>query len=79
MVDMFGDVKFVCVGGTAKRMESFAYYVGQELGIKLQTGVTLEDITQNANRYSMFKIGPVLSVTVRRRATLYFSVYRQNT
>lgn len=62
--EMFGDVRFVCVGGTAKRMEAFAYYIGQQLGIKLQTGVTLHDITQNANRYSMFKIGPVLSVTV---------------
>lgn len=62
--EMFGDVKFVCVGGTMKRMESFAYFVGQELGIKLPTGVTLKDITQNAHRYSMFKIGPVLSVTV---------------
>jgi uridine phosphorylase len=63
LVDMFGDVKFVCVGGTAKRMEAFAYFVGEELGIKLQTGVTLQDITQNANRYSMYKVGPVLSVT----------------
>jgi uridine phosphorylase len=61
--EMFGDVRFVCVGGTTKRMETFAYYVGQQIGIKLQTGVTLQDITQNANRYSMFKIGPVLSVT----------------
>lgn len=62
--EMFGDVKFICVGGTLKRMESFAYFVGQELGIKLPTGVALKDITQNAHRYSMFKIGPVLSVTV---------------
>ena len=66
LVEMFGDVRFVCVGGTAKRMEAFAYYVGKELAVKLQTGVTLQDITQNANRYSMFKIGPVLSVTVGR-------------
>lgn len=62
--EMFGDVKFVCVGGTLKRMESFAYFVGRELGIKLPTGVALKDITQKAHRYSMFKIGPVLSVTV---------------
>ena len=69
---MFGDVKFVCVGGTLKRMESFAYFVGQELGIKLPTGVTLKDITQNAHRYSMFKIGPVLSVTVSIFQNTYF-------
>lgn len=60
---MFGDVKFVCVGGTAKRMQDFAYFVKEELGIKLPTGVTLKDLSQDGNRYSMFKIGPVLSVT----------------
>ena len=72
--EMFGDVKFVCVGGTLKRMESFAYFVGQELGIKLPTGVTLKDITQNAHRYSMFKIGPVLSVTVSVFQNTYFII-----
>lgn len=61
---MFGDVKFVCVGGTKKRMQDFAYYIKDELGIKLPTGVALTDITQNAHRYSMYKIGPVLSVSV---------------
>lgn len=61
--EMFGDVKFVCVGGTAKRMQDFAYYIKDQLGIKLPTGVALTDISQNGNRYSMFKIGPVLSVT----------------
>ncbi|KAI1290152.1 Uridine phosphorylase 1 [Halotydeus destructor] len=63
LADMFGDVRFVCVGGTAKRMEDFAYYVGRQLAIKLPTGVNLQDITQNGHRYSMFKIGPILSVT----------------
>jgi len=62
--DMFGDVRFVCVGGTAKRMKDFAYFIKDQLGIKLPTGVALQDISQNGNRYSMFKIGPVLSVTV---------------
>ena len=49
---------------TTKRMETFANYMRQQLEIKLPTGVLLRDITQNAHRYSMFKIGPVLSVTV---------------
>ncbi len=57
---MFGDIKFVCVGGTLKRMQSFAQYIGKELGIE----APLEDITRASNRYSMFKVGPVLSVTV---------------
>jgi len=57
---MFGDVKFVCVGGTLKRMRGFAEYIGKELGIESP----LEDITRASYRYSMFKVGPVLSVTV---------------
>ena len=61
---MFADVRFVCVGGTKKRMESLAYFLKDELGIRLPCGVTLADITQDANRYSMYKIGPVLSVSV---------------
>lgn len=69
--EMFGDVRFVCVGGTTKRMRTFANFVGNELGIKLPTGVMLNDITLNAHRYSMFKIGPVLSVTVRLSSSLF--------
>ena len=66
---MFGDVRFICVGGTKKRMETLAYFLKDELGIKLPTGVALTDITQNANRYSMYKIGPVLSVSVSVNGT----------
>lgn len=61
--EMFGDVRFICVGGTSKRMKSFAYFMKDQLGIRLPTGVALEDISQKGNRYSMYKIGPVLSVT----------------
>ena len=57
---LFGDVKFVCVGGTLKRMKSFAQYMAQELGIPFNN----EDLTLASHRYSMFKVGPVLSVTV---------------
>jgi hypothetical protein len=57
---MFGDVKFVCMGGTASRMKSFAQYIAKELGIDSP----LQDITGNSNRFSMYKIGPVLSVNV---------------
>ncbi|XP_011067008.1 PREDICTED: uridine phosphorylase 1 [Acromyrmex echinatior] len=63
LVEMFGDVKFVCMGGTPKRMEHFANYIMQEIGHKLPAGTTLLDITKNSYRYSMYKVGPVLSIS----------------
>ncbi|XP_066147459.1 uridine phosphorylase 1 isoform X2 [Euwallacea fornicatus] len=63
LVEMFGDVKFVCMGGTPKRMENFAQYIMKEIGYKLPTGTTLMDISQYSYRYSMYKVGPVLSVS----------------
>ena len=57
---LFGDVKFVCVGGTLTRMKSFAKYMAQELNIEFND----VDLTEASHRYSMFKVGPVLSVTV---------------
>ncbi|XP_044761506.1 uridine phosphorylase 1 isoform X2 [Coccinella septempunctata] len=63
LVEMFGDVKFVCMGGTPKRMETFAYYIMEIIGHKLPTGTTLLDISQYSYRYSMYKVGPVLSIS----------------
>ncbi|XP_050293255.1 uridine phosphorylase 1 isoform X2 [Anthonomus grandis grandis] len=63
LVEMFGDVKFVCMGGTPKRMEGFAHYIMKEIGYKLPTGTTLMDISQYSYRYSMYKVGPVISVS----------------
>merc|ERR1711981_802194 len=63
MKEMFGDVKFVCMGGTPQRMEVFARYIGKEIGYTLPTGACLNDISKNSHRYSMFKVGPVLSVS----------------
>ncbi|XP_013395409.1 uridine phosphorylase 1 [Lingula anatina] len=60
---MFGDVKFVCTGGSPKRMQSFAYLLVEELGHQLPAGQTLVNITKATDRYSMFKVGPVLSVS----------------
>ncbi|XP_064099839.1 uridine phosphorylase 1-like isoform X1 [Macrobrachium nipponense] len=60
LVEMFSDVKFVCMGGTPKRMESFAYYIMDEIGYKLPAGTTLLDISHRSYRYSMYKVGPVL-------------------
>ncbi|XP_076309029.1 uridine phosphorylase 1-like isoform X2 [Tachypleus tridentatus] len=62
-LEMFGDVKFVCVGGTAKRMEGLAYLIGQKIGVKLPTGAVLQDISSQGQRYAMYKVGPVLTVS----------------
>ncbi|XP_017782199.1 PREDICTED: uridine phosphorylase 1 isoform X2 [Nicrophorus vespilloides] len=63
LVEMFGDVKFVCMGGTPKRMQDFADYIMKEIGYKLPTGTTLQDISRYSYRYSMYKVGPVLSIS----------------
>lgn len=52
------------MGGTPKRMEGFAYYLMEEIGVKLPTGTQLMDISQYSYRYGMFKVGPVISVSV---------------
>lgn len=62
--EMFGDIKFVCMGGTSTRMYRFAQFIKSGLDVKLPTGADLYDITQQASQhYSMYKIGPVLSVS----------------
>uniref|UniRef100_A0A336M4H0 CSON010570 protein n=1 Tax=Culicoides sonorensis TaxID=179676 RepID=A0A336M4H0_CULSO len=63
LVEMFGDIKFVCMGGTPKRMETFAHFIMDEIGYKLPAGTQLQDISQFSYRYSMYKVGPVLSVS----------------
>jgi hypothetical protein len=57
-------LQFVCMGGTPKRMEQFAYYIMEEIGHKLPAGTMLQDISQFSYRYSMYKVGPVLSISV---------------
>lgn len=56
--------QFVCMGGTPKRVEQFAFYIMEEIGHKLPAGTTLQDISQFSYRYSMYKVGPVLSISV---------------
>jgi len=63
LASMFGDVKFVCMGGTPERMKEFAYYIMEEIGHKLPTGTMLQDISQKSYRYSMYKVGPVLCIS----------------
>ena len=52
---MFGDVKFVCMGGSAARMESFAHSVIERFNIKIPVGFGLAPIGKT-ERYSLFKV-----------------------
>lgn len=54
--EMFGDVRVVCMGGSAHRMKAFAHYMMDILDHKLPVGAKLEDMTINAHRYSFFKV-----------------------
>jgi len=60
---MFGDVRFVCMGGTPQRMKSFAEFMLDKLGYLLPTGTSLNDISARSHRYAMYKVGPVLSIS----------------
>ncbi|XP_067912446.1 uridine phosphorylase 1-like isoform X3 [Heterodontus francisci] len=59
---MFGDVKFVCVGGSAWRMKAFSQYVNELLGLGSVTA-DIPNICAHTDRYSMYKVGPVLAVS----------------
>jgi len=54
----FGDVKFVCLGGTKIRMELLARHIRSVLGIDEKE--ELVDLCEKAHRYAVFKVGPVL-------------------
>ncbi|XP_007659827.1 uridine phosphorylase 1 [Ornithorhynchus anatinus] len=59
---MFGDVKFVCVGGSPSRMKAFISYMAEDLGLG-QPGMEYPNICAGTDRYAMYKIGPVLSIS----------------
>jgi uridine phosphorylase len=50
------------MGGSPKRMHQFALYIKDIIGYKLPAGLTLQNISEPSDRYSMYKVGPVLSV-----------------
>ncbi|XP_065366544.1 uridine phosphorylase 1 [Calliphora vicina] len=55
----FGDVKFVCMGGTKNRMLDLAKYL-RSLILPEHNNDELIDISAAGNRYAIFKVGPVL-------------------
>ncbi|KAF4088426.1 hypothetical protein AMELA_G00081350 [Ameiurus melas] len=58
----FGDVKFVCVGGSPWRMKSFTEYIAKELGLEDPKG-EYPNICEGTDRYAMYKVGPILSIS----------------
>ncbi|KAH8310644.1 hypothetical protein KR044_002335 [Drosophila immigrans] len=60
---VFGDVRFVCMGGTGPRILRFASFIMKEIGLKMNSGVKLKDLAEDGNRYALYKVGPVLCAT----------------
>lgn len=60
--EMFGHVKFVCMGGTAERMKVLAEMLIKELGLRLPVGCGLVPVCKT-ERFTMYKAGPVLCVS----------------
>ncbi|XP_063160301.1 uridine phosphorylase 1 isoform X2 [Candoia aspera] len=59
---LFGDIKFVCVGGSPSRMKTFITYIAEQLDIG-NPGYDYPNICAGTDRYAMYKAGPVLSVS----------------
>ncbi|KAL4646946.1 uridine phosphorylase 1-like isoform X1 [Arapaima gigas] len=59
---MFGDVKFVCIGGSPWRMKSFIEFISAELQLG-DPKADIPNLCAGTDRYSMYKAGPVLSVS----------------
>merc|ERR1712137_17420 len=58
---MFGDVRFVCMGGSHGRAEKFAHQIAQRMNVNFPAGLGIVPIGKT-ERYSMFKVGPIISV-----------------
>lgn len=44
------------MGGTPKRMETFAHFIKDEIGYKIPPGTQLQDISAFSYRYSLYKV-----------------------
>ena len=60
LVDEFGDVKFVLMGGSPGRMLKMAKLLQEVLGIG--KGFEPVDLAKKGGRYSLYKVGPVICV-----------------
>lgn len=60
---MFGDVKYICMGGKNSRMENFAQKTKEILQIELPSGADLVDLSLQSHRFCLYKVGPVLAVS----------------
>ncbi|XP_068750651.1 uridine phosphorylase 1-like isoform X2 [Montipora capricornis] len=59
---LFGNVKFVCMGGSARRLKWFAKFIQDELKDHLKTDGEEPCNMANSDRYVLYKVGPVLAV-----------------
>ncbi|XP_053223439.1 uridine phosphorylase 1-like isoform X1 [Podarcis raffonei] len=59
---LFGDVKFVCTGGSPLRMKAFITSIAKELAIG-SPACDLPNICAATDRYAMYKAGPVLALS----------------
>lgn len=58
-------------------MKQFACYMKDLLQYQLPVGVQLFDISGHEERYSMYKIGPILSVSVGCSFTKHYSAVKR--
>ena len=69
---MFYILQFVVVGGSPRRMEKFAYAIAKAMKHEIPTGQKLTNISGNTDRFAMFKVGPVLAVSVSFIKVMFF-------
>jgi uridine phosphorylase len=58
--EMFGDVKFICMGGSARRMHNFALYIKDLIDYPIPAGLTLQNISEITDRYAMYKVVTII-------------------
>ncbi len=61
LAKMFGDTRFVCMGGSADRARKFTHMVLPYLALELPVGHALTPIGKT-ERFTLYKVGPVISV-----------------
>ena len=50
LAEMFGNVRYVVLGGTPHRMEVFAHFIMKEINHRLEPGTQLRDISKDSHR-----------------------------